>query len=248
MRPVKFVFGLMLLPLCWAATGALIQAVASLAPPGLVQVSDEVWWLLAGFVLWIILYAALPRPVRTYVLAHELTHAFWAYLMGAKVSGLRVTPRGGSVRVSKTNVLITLAPYFFPFYTVCLIILYGLLSWRFDLTPYATWWLGAIGFTWAFHLTFTLSVLMERQPDIDEHGWLFSYALIYLLNIVGVAFWIVAVTPATFMPLLHAFLAGSQDAYAAVFGWLDKAWTLVAGELENFHPTAIKRADDPFFN
>ena len=216
MRFLKFILGLLLLPLCWAATRTLIHVVADLAPEGLDDIPVETWWLLGGFSLWLILYLVLPRPFRTYVLAHELTHAFWGYLMGARVSGLRVAKNGGSVRVSKTNVFITLAPYFFPFYTVCLLILYGLLSWLYDLTVYTPWWLAAIGFTWAFHLTFTLAVLMQQQPDIEEHGHLFSYAFIYLLNIVGVAVWIVAVTPATMTDLGAWLLRDSQSSSLAV--------------------------------
>jgi hypothetical protein len=216
MRFLKFILGLLLLPLCWAATRTLIHVVADLAPGELGDIPVETWWLLGGFSLWLIVYLVLPRPFRTYVLAHELTHAFWGYLMGARVSGLRVAKDGGSVRVSKTNVLITLAPYFFPFYTVCLLLLYGLLSWRYDLTVYTPWWLAAIGFTWSFHLTFTLAVLMQEQPDIEEHGRLFSYAFIYLLNIVGVAAWIVAVTPATLTELGALLLREAQAAYLAV--------------------------------
>ena len=90
MRFLKFILGLLLLPLCWAATRTLIHVVADLAPEGLDDIPVETWWLLGGFSLWLILYLVLPRPFRTYVLAHELTHAFWGYLMGARVSGLRV--------------------------------------------------------------------------------------------------------------------------------------------------------------
>lgn len=224
MRFLKFILGLLLLPLCWAATRTLIHVVADLAPEGLDDIPAETWWLLGGFSLWLILYLVLPRPFRTYVLAHELTHAFWGYLMGARVSGLRVAKNGGSVRVSKTNVLITLAPYFFPFYTVCLLMLYGLLSWRYDLTVYTPCWLAAIGFTWSFHLTFTLAVLMQQQPDIEEHGRLFSYAFIYLLNIVGIAIWIVAVTPATLPALGSGLRHESQAAYLAVLHTTQLAW------------------------
>jgi hypothetical protein len=45
--------------------------------------------------------------------------------------------------------------------------------------------------TWAFHFTFTLQSLLTSQPDIQEYGRLFSYSLIYLLNVAGIALWIV---------------------------------------------------------
>lgn len=57
---------------------------------------------------------------------------------------------------------------------------------------------------------------MQEQPDIEEHGRLFSYAFIYLLNIVGVAAWIVAVTPATLTELGALLLREAQAAYLAV--------------------------------
>jgi hypothetical protein len=65
----------------------------------------------------------LPHPVKTYVVAHELTHALWGLLCGARVSHLRVSEGGGSVRLSKSNIVITLAPYFFPLYTILVILL-----------------------------------------------------------------------------------------------------------------------------
>lgn len=227
MRPLKFLIGLLLLPLGWAVTRTLLQVVARLAPADVQHLPLETWWLLGGFVFWLILYLIMPRPFRTYVLGHELTHAFWGFLMGARVSGLRVAKSGGSVRVSKTNVLITLAPYFFPFYTVCVLVLYGLLSWRYDLTAYTPWWLAAIGFTWSFHLTFTLAVLMQEQPDIEEHGRLFSYTFIYLLNVVGVAAWIVCVTPATFADLGADLERETRTVYAQVAQAACTAWSKV---------------------
>jgi hypothetical protein len=223
-RPLKLILGFFLLPLCWAATRAFLHVVEGLARRGLHQLPVETWWLLGGFALWLFLFAALPRPFRTYVLAHELTHAFWGYLMGAKVSGLRVARSGGSVRVTKTNVLITLAPYFFPFYTVCVLMLYGLLSWRYDLTAYTPWWLAAIGFTWSFHLTFTLTVLMQRQPDIEEHGRVFSYTFIYLLNAIGMAVWIIAVTPASLTDFIHQLISEGRTAYLGVGHLLQLGW------------------------
>lgn len=227
MRPLKFLAGLLLLPLCWAVTRTLIDVVAEIAPPSLGRIPLETWWLLGGFVLWLLLYLVLPRPFRTYVLAHELTHAFWGFLMGARVSGLRVARSGGSVRVSKTNVWITLAPYFFPFYTVCVLMLYGLLSWRYDLTAYTAWWLAAVGFTWSFHVTFTLSVLMQEQPDIQEHGRVFSYVVIYLLNVAGVAAWIVTVTPADLADLGPRLWSHTRATYLALAQVAQAGWAHV---------------------
>ena len=118
--------------------------------------------------------------------------------MGARVSRFRVGARGGSVTLSKSNFLITLAPYFFPLYTILVVAAYGALSLFYDLKAYEPLWLGLVGLTWSFHLTFTISTLRQHQPDIRIHGRLFSYAFIYLFNLLGIALWLVAVTESTF--------------------------------------------------
>jgi hypothetical protein len=154
-----------------------------------------------GFLLWLFFYLVLPRPVRAYVLAHELSHALWGLLQGRRVSGLRVSSQGGSVRIEKPNTLIVLAPYFFPFYTLLVVVAYGIGSLFTDLTPWRPVWLAAVGLTWGFHVTFTVSALLDHQSDIQKVGRLFSYTFIFLLNGLGLALWLVAVGPVSLLDL-----------------------------------------------
>jgi len=179
---LKFLIGLASLPLL----AALTHVFAGQFNPGhdLTRLDTTTSWFIGGFVIWLLLFFMFPHPVRTYVLAHELTHALWGMLMGARVSKLRVSSKGGSVNLTKTNVWITLAPYFFPFYSILALALYALLDWRWDMTVYKPFWYAVFGMTWSFHLTFTVAMLGLRQPDVMEHGRLFSYALIYGINIV----------------------------------------------------------------
>jgi hypothetical protein len=153
--------------------------------------------LCGGYVLWLALYFTLPRPVRTYVLAHELTHALWGWLMGADILRMRVSARGGSVTLSESNLLIALAPYFFPLYTVLIIAGYYLLSLFFEVERYYLVWLALVGFTWGFHFTFTVATLLQHQTDIREYGHLFSYTVIYVFNVLGICLWVVLVSSAT---------------------------------------------------
>ena len=136
-------------------------------------------------------------------------------MMGARVSRLRVAKSGGSVTLSKTNVLIGLAPYFFPFYTMCTIAAHAALSLFMDMAAYEPFWLALIGLTWAFHLTFTATTLMQHQPDIAEHGRVFSYALIYLLNVAGISLWIVAVASPTLLLYGRLLTEAALRDYAA---------------------------------
>lgn len=227
---MKILTGLLLLPFCAAISRTLWHIVTALSLDG-ASLSPSTWGLLLGFVVWLVLYFCSPRPVKAYVLAHELTHALWGRLMGARVSRLRVSARGGSVTLSKSNFLITLAPYFFPFYTLLALALYGLASLFFDLRPYEPFWLGCVGLTWGFHLTFTISTLQQHQPDVRVHGRLFSYAFIYLMNLLGVVAWIVIVASPTWAEVGRRFGAdllwvAVQVRDLALRGWA--AWPLTA--------------------
>ena len=194
MRALNACLGLMLIPVIAITACTLWDFL--LATQALDEgrwLSFEIWALIGGFLFWLFFWVAMPRPVRTYVLAHELSHVAWGLAMGARVSDVRVGARGGSVKLSRTNALITLAPYFFPFYTIVTILLYGVVILFVDMTPYIPFWLALIGFTWGFHLTFTLSTLATHQPDLEVHGRLFSYALIVWLNLLGLCAWLIAV-------------------------------------------------------
>lgn len=224
MRILKFILGAALLPTCLAVTLSLADLIRAIQSPQEGAWSPSLWGLVIGFLLWLFLYWVMPRPARAYVLAHELTHILWAWMMGARIKGIHVSRRGGHVKISHTNFIITLAPYFFPFYTICVILLYLGLSIFLDMNGYEPVWLGWIGLTWSFHLTFTLSALAQKQPDIQEHGRLFSYSLIYLLNVIGVCIGIIAVTDVTWEQWSGDFLSAAAHAYTWIYTAIRQTW------------------------
>ncbi len=197
MRALRFIIGLLLLPGCAAASLALLRMVREIPSESAWIVPAPALALAAGFALWLVLFALLPAGARSYILAHELTHALWGIAFGARVGRLRVSGNGGSVTLSKTNFLITLAPYFFPLYAVIVVAAYFAASLFFDMRPWHLLWLGLTGFTWGLHFTFTLASLREHQTDIQLCGHLFSYAVIFILNVAGIALWIVMVSDLT---------------------------------------------------
>lgn len=225
----KFMLGVLLLPLCVVISRILwelLQAAARSDTSAYLPLPALA--LLTGFVLWVAMFTLFPRPVRSYILAHELTHALWGLLMGASIAKISVKEDHGSVVLSKTNFLITLAPYFFPLYTVMVIVLYYLLMLFYPVERFHLWWLGLVGLTWGFHLTFTVSALLQRQSDIRDQGRLFSYSVIYLANVLGICLWVVMVSDATF----EDAVAMGQLAGQTVWEWL-----LVAGR-EGFERVA----------
>lgn len=138
--------------------------------------------LVGGALLWVVAFALLPKPLWLYVMGHETTHVLWTWLCGGRVRQFRVSSAGGHVRVSKANSVITLAPYFFPFYPLvwALGFLVGrwLWDWQFDSPLFHM----GLGITYAFHVTLTAYVLRIRQPDIVQEGAFFSAMVIWLGN------------------------------------------------------------------
>lgn len=217
MKFLKFIVGILILPLCVAITLTVVSLVLVIQPDFTSFVPPSAIALGIGFFLWLFLYFVLPHPLRAYILAHELTHVLWNFLMGGSVSGIHVAADHGSVELSKSNFLITLAPYFFPLYTVLTVLIYYVLTIFFDLQNYYLFLLGVVGFTWGFHLTFTISALSIHQPDIREHGRLFSYSVIYFMNAIGIALWIVMVSSVSLDQLIGFF----HDHTVAVFYWIE---------------------------
>jgi len=182
MRWLKFFIALLLLPACAGMTVVAWQAGRALLTSANLTSALAFG---AGYLLWLLVFIFLPKPVRTYVLGHELTHAIWALFMGARVSGLTVRKAGGQVRTSKTNWAITLAPYFFPFYAVLLMVGFFIAHALWGLTPYFWVLFFLIGLGWSFHVTFTIMVLFTvSQPDVESQGVLFSAVVIYLMNLL----------------------------------------------------------------
>ncbi|MBR1920630.1 MAG: hypothetical protein IJ829_01345 [Kiritimatiellae bacterium] len=215
----------MLLPACWGVVRAFVDAV--LVAGDAEGVSPEALALLGGIAAFAFCWAAIPRPMRAYVLGHELTHAIWGLLFGAVPSKLRVSENGGSVSLTKSNLLITLAPYFFPFYTFVVVVA-ALVTFAFVRPlPWLPLWMFMIGFTWAFHVLFTLETLTRRQPDVQLYGRIFSWVFIFLANLALVLVWLAATTPLSFAQLggilaertVQAYL-GVASAAVAAFKWI----------------------------
>ena len=217
MKFFKFILGLCLLPLCAALAWACFRAAVVIVECPDRLPGAEAAAAVAGIAAWLLAWRFLPPATKTYVLGHELTHALWTLFFGGRPSHLRVAATGGSVRVTKNNVWVTLAPYFFPLYTVLAVLLWLLLRWLLPPSarfPLALAFLFLVAFTWSFHIAYTLKFLAVSQPDVREHGRLFSYALIFALNLAAILLALTLPAPWTFRDL-GGWLLDSLRAQAA---------------------------------
>jgi len=171
--------GLMLLPFSIGFTQSFLSQLSGFDTFGGGETAFAV-----GLVAYFILRRAGLRMGFLSTLAHELTHAIWGLVFRAKIKDIRVKGESGFVRLSKTNSLIMLAPYFFPFYTVLIVA-----SSFFIREKYLTAVFFLTGFSMAFHIASTIESLRAGQPDIYKTGVFFSLPIIYISNLT-VILWV----------------------------------------------------------
>jgi hypothetical protein len=213
-RWVNTVIGVFLLPIAWIWTQTFFTVFSLAVVHQKFWLTEEFWFFTLGVILWLITFFSLPRPVLIYVFGHELTHALWVWAMGGRVSKFKVGSDGGHIITNKHNFWIALAPYFFPIYSVLVILAYGVAGlFIHDMQPWHRWLLyGLIGATWAFHITFTLWMIPKGQTDLTYHGTFFSLVVIYLMNLLVLTIFLMVASPhATPHRFVSVFYHNAQD-------------------------------------
>lgn len=205
---LKIGIGILLLPVCLITTQTFLGAFSETSVSARLISSAPLWFFSIGVTLWLIAFWGLPRPLYAYVLGHELTHAVFVLLCGGKISGFKVRPEGGHIITNKNNLIISLSPYFIPFYSILVVAAFGLIGLLANLSEYypdSLFW-GQVGFswswvfymaigaTWCFHLTFTAWMILKNQPDLRQNGTFFSLVVIYLVNLLILSAFLIIVS------------------------------------------------------
>lgn len=214
-RLLKIMFGLTLLPFCAGYTWQFF----SMAFTGPYQ-RNAPYLFLGGALSYLVIHVLFKKPVFTYVIGHELTHALFALLSGGSVKSIHASSKGGRVIVTKSNFVITLAPYFFPLYTFLVLLLYGAAISADAGGAAINILIFLCGATFSLHLTLTFVFLRTDQSDIKEQGAVFSYPLIYLFNIAFAAL------------LLKIHIAVNMDYRAFLAGGIIRTIDLIRPALE----------------
>ncbi|MEW6158858.1 MAG: hypothetical protein AB1813_15650 [Verrucomicrobiota bacterium] len=214
-KAIKFLIGLLLLPLCAGAAQALLQVIRASGN------ADTVWVaLLSGAACWLVIFLMLPKPMWVYVVGHELTHVLWVWIFGGRVKKFKATAKGGHVVTTRTNFLIALAPYFFPLYGALVILVFMVGQWIGDWTRHRVWFHLLLGAAYAFHITLTLYVLQNRQSDVTEHGYLFSAVVIWLGNLLVLLAGIPLVTGQVSLEQVCLWIwQGTVDVFTWIGSW-----------------------------
>ncbi len=219
--------GIFLLPIAGLLSVTVVMSFHEAAMKHSLWATEEFWFFGLGAVLWILAFAGSiwvfgePRPLRVYVFGHELTHAIWVWAMGGRVSKFRVRRDGGYILTDTHNFWIALAPYFYPIYSMAVIVLYGVVSVFYDVGDYTAVLFGLLGLTWAFHMSFTLWMIPKGQSDLTYHGSFFSMVIIYLMNLLVLTMLLVISAP-------EVTVGGfCQDLLTHTENFSEWAWTLM---------------------
>jgi hypothetical protein len=142
-----------------------------------------------------------------YLWAHELSHLIVAKLFFRKVHSFHITSRdGGKVVIDRTNVMIDLAPYVFPLYSLgaatAAVFLKNVSPWVPDL------YLALASYLFTMHVLFSAEGFFRGQPDVKRSGRLFSGAVVLLCLLLWIPFLLAPGAP-----------SGWKSAAAAYRGW-----------------------------
>lgn len=170
-----------------------------------------------GFGFCMLLFALFGPPARSYVLQHELSHVLFAALSGVRVKRVSVRAAQGSVETERVNVVIALAPFAFPLYSVTLILVNALLTPLTKGAARSFVFHPLFGFSIAYHLLATLHYLQIDQPDLRRYGVLSSLIFIFTLTVAVLALLLGAVFART--ELLAYFEISAAQA-ARIYGKL----------------------------
>jgi len=155
--------------------------------------NTNVVWALGGVGAYLLVHLFFHRPLLSHILAHELTHALAALLVGGKVTAVHATTEGGSTLINKSHWLISLAPYVFPFYSAL-----ALIVWALAAPPYRPALSALVGFLYAFHWALTIFTLTHPQPDLQDAGPAFSLIFIFTGNMMNLMLLLIILWPEAF--------------------------------------------------
>jgi len=146
-------------------------------------------WFLAGFIVFLLIFITSRGRLRNnlYFLknfTHEFNHAFFTLILFGEISSFWSTPRKGG-RITHRDgftgfrrIIRRLSPYFFPIYTVFILLLHSFF--RYEVWRFVEF---TMGFSYSFHLLCFAKDLSPQQSDFKKEGIFFSYLFILSMNI-----------------------------------------------------------------
>lgn len=136
-----------------------------------------------GFVFGCLIFMFISKFIPVYVFGHELAHWIFAKLFMKETGKFKVGKDGGAVEVKNPNLWVSLAPYFYPTFTVIWIPFWFLFKYLDERYPYSlSIYFVIMSITWAYHVAMTLYALKFEQSDLQRYGKPLSLGVIIFVN------------------------------------------------------------------
>jgi len=213
MKIVKYLIGALLIPPAIAFSKTFYLELSRLDYLN-VRMHIFIW----GIVIYMLMHILLYKPVYLYTLGHESIHAVATWLCGGHITSFHVSNEGGSVSTSKSNFFIELSPYFVPVYTILLILVTPFIKSKLANVQILSLYMFFLGFTLGMHLIMTAEAIKLRQTDILKSGYIFSFILIFIGNVI-IVFLILSIfnSALSFKAYFLKSLICSKNIYLAVW-------------------------------
>ncbi len=210
---IRFLFSILLIPVCIAVTMSFYNCLS-----GIKSLPQSSLYFLSGVLAYCLMHLLLFKPDFLYVFGHESMHAITTFLSGGKASSMKVSSKEGSVKTTKPNFFVILAPYIIPSYTVLIAVLYFILILFTQVQNFLKIFIFLIGFTLMLHLSYTAESIRQKQSDLIKTGYLFSLSFIYIIN-VSLVFFILTllVREVSFLSFLSSSYEISSEIYFGLF-------------------------------
>ena len=174
----RFLLGILLIPVDIGYALAFSEHLMAIR-----QVRASELYFLLGITGYLAFHVMVAAPMKAYVFGHELMHAAAAWISGGQVKGFKVGSKKGSVTTNKVTAFVALAPYLVPVYAILWAIGFGAASLFWKTSSWAWLFFFGLGVWLTFHLVFTVTVLKQKQSDLEVAGPLVALDLILLGNI-----------------------------------------------------------------
>jgi hypothetical protein len=187
-RYLRWCVALAMLPLCTITTWTFLKRFSHETLDMEFWKSAEFFYFATGCLVmagWFFSGLARTFFLYLYVLGHEVTHAVFVVLFRGRVLEFHIGADGGYITTNKTNLLISLSPYFVPFWSIVVALIYLLMGCFAEVpTEWRRVMYAMIGVTWTFHMFWTLWMIPRDQPDLRDNGTFLSLMIIYLANVL----------------------------------------------------------------
>jgi hypothetical protein len=150
-------------------------------------IPNEMFVCCGGFILFFISFFLFGPPVKSYIIEHELSHVLFALLSGAKVKHMSLRREGGYIKTDKVNIIVSLAPYSLPLYTIFIIGVHKILSYVIASNILSLSLYFLFGVSLSFHIIATIHYIQIEQPDLKRYGYFSSLIFIFTWSIVIIA-------------------------------------------------------------